>query len=128
VPDASARLSSVKADAKNSYSTTFSENKVVIHGTEGTVAASAKLVNDLYVLNVRVCISKDAAQVHLATETESLQVWHERLGHQNKRHVVKVLKQHGMNVEVNAEFCDGCALGKAHRRSFRTRTTRPNVD
>jgi len=127
VPDASAHLFSVKAAAKNGYSTTFSENKVVIHGTDGTVAVSGKLSNDLYVLDVRVCIPQDAAQIHLATKTETLQVWHERLGHQNKRHVVKMLKQHGMNVEASAEFCDGCALGKAHRRSFGTRTTRPNV-
>jgi len=27
---------------------------------------------------------------------------------------MKVLKQHGINVEANKEFCDGCALGKAH--------------
>jgi len=39
---------------------------------------------------------------------------------QNKRHVMKVLKQHDINVEANKEFCDGCALGKAHRQSFGT--------
>jgi len=36
---------------------------------------------------------------------------------------IKVLKQHGINVEANKEFCDGCALGKAHRQSFRTQTS-----
>jgi hypothetical protein len=127
VPDASAHLFSGKAVAKNGYSTIFSENEVVIHGTDGTVAASGKLLNDLYVLDVWVCIPQDTAQVHVATKTGTLQVWHERLGHQNKRHLVKVLKQRGMNVEASAEFCDGCALGKAHRRSFGTWTTRPNV-
>jgi len=54
---------------------------------------------------------------------EKLQVWHERLGHQNKRHVMKVLKQHGINVEANKEFCDGCALRKANRQSFGNRTS-----
>jgi hypothetical protein len=33
-------------------------------------------------------------------QAETLQVWHERLGHQNKRHVMKVLKQHGINMEA----------------------------
>jgi D-ribose pyranose/furanose isomerase RbsD len=127
VPDASAHPFSVKAAAKNGYCTIFSENKVVVHGTDGTVAASGKLMNDLYVLDVGVCIPRDAAQVHLATKTETLQVWHEHLGYQNKCHVVAVLTQHGMNVEASVEFCDGCALGKAHRRSFGTRTTLPNV-
>jgi hypothetical protein len=54
---------------------------------------------------------------------ETLQVWHECLGHQNMRHVMKVLKQHGINVEANKEFCDGCALGKAHQQSFRNQTS-----
>jgi len=35
---------------------------------------------------------------------------------------MKVLKQHGINVEASKDFCDGCALGKAHRQSFGTRT------
>jgi hypothetical protein len=43
------------------------------------------------------------------------------------RYVMKVLKQLGINVEANKEFCDGCALRKAHRQSFGTRTSRPIV-
>ena len=58
---------------------------------------------------------------------ETLQVWHERLGHQNKRRIMKVLKQHGNNVEANKEFCDGCALAKAHRQSLGTRTNQPST-
>jgi len=89
--------------------------KVVIRRGDGTAAASGTLINDLYALALRVCIPQHAAEVHLATQVGTLQVWHERLGHQNKRHVMKVLKQHGTNVKANKEFCDGCALGKAHR-------------
>ena len=126
VPDASAHLFSVKAAAQNGYSTTFNEKGVVIRGGNGTITASGKLVNDLYVLTIRVCTPRQAVEVLLATQAETLQVWHERLGHQNKRHVMKVLKQHGINVEATKEFCDGCALGKAHRQSFRTWTTRPS--
>jgi len=91
----------------------------VIRRGDGTAAASVRLVNDLYVLEIRVCIPRHAAEVHLATQVETLQVWHELLGYQNKRHVVKVLKQHGINVEANKEYCDGCALGEANRQSFR---------
>ena len=39
---------------------------------------------------------------------------------------MKVLKQHGINVEANKQFCDSCTLGKAHRQSFGTQTTRPS--
>jgi hypothetical protein len=126
-PDARAHQFSVKAAAQNGYSTTLNEKGVVIRRSDGTVAASGNLRNDMYALALRVCIPQHTAGVHLATQMETLQVWHERLGHQNKRHVRKVLKQHGINVKADKEICDGCALGKAHRQSFGTRTTRPNI-
>ena len=97
-------LFSVKSVAQNSYSTTLNEKGVVIRSGDGTVAASGKLVNDLYILAIWVCIPQHAAEVRLATQAETLQVWHKRLGHQNKRHVMKVLNQHGINVEANKEF------------------------
>ena len=40
---------------------------------------------------------------------------------------MNVLKQHGINVEANKEFCDGCASGKAHWQSLGTRTNRPST-
>ena len=92
MPDASTHLFSVKAAAQNGYSTTMNKNVVVIRRGDGTVAASGKLVNDLYVLAIRVCIPRPAAEVHQATQAETLQVWHERYGHQNKCHVMKVLQ------------------------------------
>jgi len=101
----------------------LNEKEVVIRRGDGTVAASRKLVNDRCILEIWVCVPQHAGEVHLATQAETLQVWHERLGHQNKRHVMKVLKQHGINLEANKEFCDGCALGKAHRQNFGTRTS-----
>jgi len=92
------------AAPQNGYSTTLNEKEVVIHRGDGTVAASGTFVNDLYVLAIRVCIPRHTAEVHLATQTETFQVWHEHLGHQNKCRVMKVLKQHGINVEANKEF------------------------
>jgi hypothetical protein len=63
----------------------------------------------------------------VATQAETLHVLHECRGHQNKRHVMKVLKQHGITVEANKEFCDGCALEKAHWQRFGTQTSRPSI-
>jgi len=93
MPDAGTHLFSVKAAAQNGYSTTLNEKEVVICRGDGTVAALGKLINDLYVLAIRVCIPRHAAEVLLATQAETLQVWHEHLGHQNMRRVKKVLKQ-----------------------------------
>lgn len=127
VPDAGAYLFSVKAAAQNGYSITLNEEEFAIRRGDGTIAASGKLVNDLYVLAIRVRIPRHAAEVHLATQAKTLLVRHERLCHQNKRHVMKVLKQQGINVTANKELCDGCALGKVHRYSFGTRTSRLSV-
>jgi hypothetical protein len=40
---------------------------------------------------------------------------------------MKMLKQHGINMKANKEFCDGCALRKAHRQSLGTPTNRPST-
>jgi len=127
VPDANTCLFSVKAATQNGYSTTLNEKEIFIRRGDGTSILSNKLIIDLYihVLAIRVCIPRHAAEVHLAMQ--ALQVWHEGLGHQNKRHVMKVPKQLGINVAPNEEFCDGCALQKAHQQSFGTRTSRPSI-
>jgi len=67
VPDASTQLFSVKAAAPNGNSTTLNEKEIVIRRGDGTIAASGKLVNDLYVWAIRVCIPRHAVEVRLAT-------------------------------------------------------------
>jgi len=66
VPDASVQLFSVKAAAPNGYSTTLNEKETVICRGDGTIAASGKLVNDLYVLAIQVCIPQNTTEVQLA--------------------------------------------------------------
>ncbi|KAF2886085.1 hypothetical protein ILUMI_20088 [Ignelater luminosus] len=56
--------------------------------------------------------------------SDSLQLWHERLGHQNKRHVKNTMSRYEVNLSGN-EYCDGCVLGKAHRGPFRSRPDPP---
>jgi len=67
VPDASAHLFSVKAAAPNGYSTNLNEREIVFRRGDGTIAASGKLVSDLYVLTIRMCIPRHATEVQLAT-------------------------------------------------------------
>jgi hypothetical protein len=68
VPDVNVHLFSFKAATQNGYSRTLNEKEVVICGGDGTVAASSKLVNDLYVLAIQVCIPQHTADVQLATQ------------------------------------------------------------
>jgi len=71
VTDASTQLLSVKAAAQNGYSITGNEMEIVIRIGDETIAAWGKLVNDLYVLVVWVCIPRHAAEVHLAMQVET---------------------------------------------------------
>ena len=58
----------------------------------------------------------------LANGKSTLQVYHERLGHQNFRYVKDFLKRLGVQVsESETEFCGGRALGKMHRVPFHSR-------
>ncbi|KRZ83588.1 Retrovirus-related Pol polyprotein from transposon TNT 1-94 [Trichinella sp. T8] len=74
-----------------------------------------------------VKLSGKPAYVHVSTANASLQLWHERLCHQNKRHVQQVLNNHGIKVHAQEQFCTGCVLGKHHRESFQSRKYRPRA-
>ncbi|GLV38514.1 hypothetical protein CBL_05130 [Carabus blaptoides fortunei] len=52
----------------------------------------------------------------------TLQLMHERMGHQNKLHVVKVADcEHGLQRPLDSELCEDCIFGKKkHRLLFRS--------
>lgn len=80
-------------------------------------------------MNMRVRVLEPQVEVNLATSEEVLQGWYERLGHQDKRHVREVLSRHSITCKCSdaASFCDGCVLGKSHRKPFHTRKNRPQT-
>lgn len=80
----------------------------------------------LYALKLRVLIPNESADVLMAEEN-TMQLWHERLCHQNKQCVKGVLKRHGIEVSSSGNLCEGCLLGKQHRETFGTRKNRPIV-
>jgi hypothetical protein len=84
-----------------------------------------RITGGLYALEMKVILPEIAAGVYIATSEENIQLWHERLCHQNKQHIKEVLNKHGIKVSTEEEFCDGCMLGKQHRRSFGSRPNRP---
>lgn len=49
---------------------------------------------------------QQSAKIYAASTTETLQLWHERLCHQEKSHVQCFLKQRGIEVVVDEEFCE----------------------
>ncbi|KHJ44976.1 hypothetical protein D918_04787 [Trichuris suis] len=82
----------------------------------------------LWALHMRVKRSAMFSMAASSSEAGSLQLYHERFGHQNKRHVQSVLHKYGIAVTAGEnEFCEGCAYGKQTRKSFSIREERPTV-
>lgn len=46
------------------------------------------------------------------------------MGHQNKRHVQKILTRAGINITEDKDFCGACVERKQHRDSFKSRQQR----
>ena len=76
----------------------------------------------LYKLKVKVLTPN--VQINALTMSNQLQLYHERFGHQNKRHVKEVIqREFGIKIKSkdDEQLCQGCVYGKAHRNKFRTR-------
>ncbi|GFQ88863.1 retrovirus-related Pol polyprotein from transposon TNT 1-94 [Trichonephila clavata] len=75
--------------------------------------------SEIRVLYPKVCV---AAEVCVASADQSLQLWHERLCHQNKAHVKDILRKYQIKSDAkDSQICDGCCYGKLSRRPFGTR-------
>lgn len=81
----------------------------------------------LYKLNVKLLMPKNEA--NLLSTLQNLKLYHERLGHQNCRHVAKLIqKELGIRLDSSsADICEGCIFGKSHRKKFgeRPKATKP---
>ena len=88
---------------------------------ENTTLVVGERHEGLYKLHLRAVLPGNPVKVLVAEKAEKLQVWHERFGHQNKQYVEKYLRKHKINYIKDDEFCEGCILGKHHRKSFGTR-------
>lgn len=92
------------------------ESRCEIKSGEKTVAIGVR-ENRLYKLLFKVMPPK-VSMANSAVK-ESLQVWHERLGHQNLRYVKSFLKDKNISyVDKTEIFCEACVFGKSHRESF----------
>ncbi|GBN68869.1 hypothetical protein AVEN_90125-1 [Araneus ventricosus] len=76
---------------------------------------------------MRVICSEVPAVVCVASADQSLQLWHERLCHQNKTYVKEFLGQRGIEVCESEVSCEGCLYGKQQRERFHERPSRPIV-
>ena len=127
VPDIGRHLFSVLNAAEHGISIIIKCQQDIFQCV-GQLVAIGGLMN-VYDMDMRAVIPREPAEVNIATSSETLQPWHECFGHQDSRHVRKVLERMEMNM-ITAEmggFCEGCVLGNAHRNPFIPRSDRSQV-
>lgn len=116
-------FSSTKAYDRGHKSKCDKDN-FLLYDDDKLVAVGVRKGN-LYQMMIKIIgTTHEKSMVNIATESNSLRVWHERLGHQNLAHVRKFLKNNSIDFKDENFDCDGCAFGKQHRLSFDLRPER----
>ncbi|GFW45990.1 retrovirus-related Pol polyprotein from transposon TNT 1-94 [Trichonephila clavipes] len=84
---------------------------------------SRNVNGSLFKANFEPILPKEIIEVHtVIADSSLLQLYHERWGHQDKRHIRNMLeKELGIHIKLDKELCEPCIYGKAHRLSFGTR-------
>lgn len=97
-----------------------SDNQRCVLRRGGSIVAVRDRQENLYLMRFRPFLP-DCEENKLVCarveKSESLNVWHQKLVHQNIVHVRKMLSKWGVKVEDESEwFCEGCTLGKMSRK------------
>lgn len=119
VPELKVNLFSVPSITKKGYNVTLSDEKCLVLKHDELCAVGERDGN-FYVMNF---ILEDIAAI------ASVKEWHERLCHQNYKHVKEVLTNKNIEFKDGSETsCEACVQGKAHRLPFKdsaSRSTQP---
>lgn len=121
--------------SRNLFSPLAAHDKQENSKFESTVTSCTFLVNGIPVLTgtrekngtlyraeVKAVNSSSSSTVNVAESSDLLQLYHERWGHQDKRHVKEKLeKELDIKVKLELKTCEPCVYGKAHRLPFGTR-------
>jgi hypothetical protein len=110
VPDIGRRLFWVRSAAKHEISVIIKRQRVMFQ-RDGQLVETGGWMTDAYAMDMGVVVPTEPAEVKIATSSETLQPGHERLGHQDERHVRKVLERMEINMSMaeTGGFCDGCS-------------------
>ncbi|KMQ86054.1 integrase core domain protein [Lasius niger] len=120
VPEMKANLFSVRSVAEKGFRQTIVDDKWVFK-KNGLLVIEGHRTNEMYILDIDVIHNQEYSFVARNRKEDSLQVWHERMGHQSKAHVKELLTSKGIEVSSldRTEYCDGCSFGKCQRTNFR---------
>ncbi|BES91891.1 Hydra magnipapillata [Nesidiocoris tenuis] len=118
---------------RNLFSVLAAQDKNVNSKFVSTREECAFIVNDDLILKGRrkpngglfkldVTTVLPETNVNSVYEDSRLQLYHERFGHQSKRHVKTLIeREFGIKTQLDSELCEGCQYGKAHRLPFGSR-------
>ena len=126
VPKISRNLFSVLAaqdrNQRSKFNSTATDCWLEVDGKK-VLYGNRELGGSLYKAAIEAISPKKRIEINAAVESSSvLQLYHERWGHQDKRHVQLMLeKELGIKVKVEKELCEPCIFGKTHRLPFGTR-------
>ncbi|GFX52556.1 retrovirus-related Pol polyprotein from transposon TNT 1-94 [Trichonephila clavipes] len=125
VSDISRNLFSISQTLKKGFKFQASKDECSLLRDHRVCMKGVRTVQGLYALEMRVLHPKVSAEVFVTSADQSLQLWHERLCHQNKIHVRDLLSKYQIKSDVkDSKICDGCCYGKQCRRPFGTRKQR----
>lgn len=121
VPDLKMNLFSVSSMLDKNYFMKSNKYVCKIVNASQQVCAIAEREGKLYKLKFKV---DKHVFANVSTEKENLQIWHEKLAHQNVKQVKDILLRYNIDF-TNEEFvCENCILGKAHRLPFPTSSSK----
>jgi hypothetical protein len=119
VPNLAANLLSVSQLVKKNFSVIFDKNGCRIVDADGDVCATAKMINDVYKLDL--CKTNNN-QCFLTKAINENTLWHQRLGHMNQDALLKLNNGlvSGIKFKPSTEdkCCAICSKGKQSRLSF----------
>lgn len=126
VPQLSTNLLSVSQLAKNGCQVIFNKTGCEIYNKQKQLVATARLTNNMYKLNT----FKGNAFMS-TSESQSLDVWHRRMGHLNYNDVCRLpLCTDGIkisNTDENRNNCIPCLKGKQTKHPFKSIGTRASA-
>ena len=136
VPGLSTNLFSIGAAVDHGIKATFIlTGLTLINRADGKVIAIGHRAHQkLYRMDMESILPESMAYGLGASTSNSLQVWHQRLGHINNGTILKMIRLQAVDgLTINnssaTPFCEGCIMGKHHRLPFpregRKRATRP---
>lgn len=121
VPKLKKNLFSVGVCTRKKLEVRFKDTFVTIVRDNREIASGVKQENDIWRMFFRPRSKADVEQANVSAT--SLRVWHERLGHVNKRSLCNLVNKGlvtGVALsDVNDFVCEMCHLGKAHRLPFK---------